>query len=165
MTQPTQALREPAHRVEARAKTLWRIPPLAIGIPVTLIALLVALAAPEARWPAALVTVAALLTTLFFAVVVPAWRYRFHRWEVTPDAIYTQAGWFTRESVIIPVARIQVVDTEAGPLEQLLRLATLTVTTASSAGMIKIVGLDAEGAKQIAADLTTATQAHPGDAT
>ncbi|MFT4199922.1 PH domain-containing protein [Gordonia sp. (in: high G+C Gram-positive bacteria)] len=167
MTHETRnlTLREPVNRVEARAKTLWRIPPLLVGVPVTIVAAVVALAVPDIRWQAAAVAVVAVLVTVFFAVVVPEWRYRFHRWEVAPEAIYTQSGWFTRTSVIIPVARIQVVDTEAGPLEQLLRLATLTVTTASSAGTIHIVGLDAEGARQIAADLTTATQAHAGDAT
>ncbi|GAB10039.1 hypothetical protein GOARA_050_01020 [Gordonia araii NBRC 100433] len=158
-------LREPANRVSDRAKTLWRIPPLIVGIPVTLVAAVVALASSEVRAGAAAIALLALVATVFFAVAVPEWRYRFHRWEVTPGAIYTQSGWFTRTSVIIPVARIQVVDTEAGPLEQLLGLAALTVTTASSAGTVHIAGLDADIAKQVAAHLTVATQAHPGDAT
>ncbi|WP_161928272.1 PH domain-containing protein [Gordonia crocea] len=159
------ALREPANQVEPRARTLWRIVPLVVGIPAFLIATIVALAVPQARAAAIAVAVAALVATLFFTVVVPEWRYRFHRWEVSPAAVYTQSGWFRRTAVIIPIARIQVVDTEAGPIEQLLRLATLTVTTASSAGTIRIVGLDAETARRIAADLTTTTQAYPGDAT
>ena len=57
---------------------------------------------------------------------------------MSADAVYTQSGWFNRHAVIIPIARIQVVDTEAGPLEQLLKLATVTVTTASSAGTVRI---------------------------
>ena len=52
--------------------------------------------------------------------------------EGPPTPSHTQSGWFNRHAVIIPIARIQVVDTEAGPLEQLLKLATVTVTTASS---------------------------------
>ncbi len=67
--------------------------------------------------------------------------------------------------MIIPIARIQVVDTEAGPLEQMLKLAKLTVTTASSAGTIHIEGLDAELARATASDLTIRTQAFTDDAT
>lgn len=162
---PHLSLREPTHQVDPRAKTLWRIVLPIVGVPVTIAALVVAVLVTPVRWPALAVTVVAIIATLFFVLVVPEWRYRFHRWEVGDDAVYTQSGWFTRSSVIIPIARIQVVDTEAGPLEQLLSLATLTVTTASSAGTIRIVGLDAEVAKQVAADLTIRTQAYTGDAT
>src|SRR4051812_50055877 len=28
-----------------------------------------------------------------YAVAMPQWRYRVHRWEATPRAIYTQSGW------------------------------------------------------------------------
>ena len=82
-----------------------------------------------------------------------------------PTPSIPSPGWFNRHAVIIPIARIQVVDTEAGPLEQLLKLATVTVTTASSAGTIRIAGLDAAAAAQVAADLTIATARHTGDAT
>lgn len=159
------SLREPAHHVSHRAKTLWLITPLLLGVPTVALAIVAALLSESARGAAAGVATIAFLATVFFSTVVPAWRFRFHRWEVTRESIYTQSGWFRRRSVIIPIARIQVVDTEAGPLEQLLRLATLTVTTASSAGTVRIVGLDADLARQVAADLTATTQAYSGDAT
>ncbi|GAB05879.1 PH domain-containing protein [Gordonia amarae] len=159
------SLREPVNRVDPRAKKLWRIVPLACGVPVVIGALIALPFAENYWWIPLLIVVAALLALVFYVAVVPAWRYRFHRWEVSDDAVYTQSGWFSRHAVIIPIARIQVVDTEAGPLEQLLKLATLTVTTASSAGTVRIVGLDAAVAKQTAADLTIATGGHTGDAT
>ena len=31
------------------------------------------------------------------AVVMPSVRYRIHRWEVTPTAVHTRAGWLTLE--------------------------------------------------------------------
>ena len=80
---------------------------------------------------------------------------------MSADAVYTQSGWFNRHAVIIPTPGIQVVDTEAGPLEQLLKLATVTVTTASSAGTIRIVGLDAAAAAQVAADLPSPLRGTP----
>ena len=68
------------------------------------------------------------------AIVMPQWRYSVHRWEVAPQAVYTRAGWLYQESRIAPISRIQTVDSERGPLEQLFGLANVTVTTASAAG-------------------------------
>ncbi|MEE3850905.1 PH domain-containing protein [Gordonia sp. LSe1-13] len=159
-------LREPAHQVDPRAVTMWRLTPLLAGLPILAASVVVAALIPSPqRWIALGAAILTVMLTAFYVLVVPAWRYRFHRWEISDDAVYTQAGWFVRSRVIIPIARIQVVDTAAGPIEQLLNLATLTVTTASSAGTIRIVGLDADVARRTAADLTERTQAHDDDAT
>ncbi|AZG48500.1 PH domain-containing protein [Gordonia insulae] len=162
---PPLLLREPVHQVDPRAVTMWRMSPLLAGIPILAAAVIVAALADPVRWPAIAVAIVTLVISTFFVTVVPGWRYRFHRWEISDDAVYTQSGWFVRSRVIIPIARIQVVDTAAGPIEQALNLATLTVTTASSAGTVRIVGLDAELARQAAADLTARTQAYTDDAT
>lgn len=100
-----------------------------------------------------------------YMIVMPLWRYRVHRWEVTEDAVYTRSGWLWQEWRIAPMSRIQTVDTARGPLEQAFRLSSLTVTTASAAGPIKIKGLDHEVAADLAAKLTEVTQAHRSDAT
>ncbi|MEU7693897.1 PH domain-containing protein [Microbispora hainanensis] len=97
--------------------------------------------------------------------IMPQWRYRVHRWEATSAAVFTQSGWFKQEWRIAPVSRIQTVDSERGPLEQLFRLANVTVTTASAAGPIKIGGLDRDTAQRLVAELTATAQATAGDAT
>jgi membrane protein YdbS with pleckstrin-like domain len=96
---------------------------------------------------------------------MPRWRYRVHRWEATDQAVYTQSGWLNQERRIAPVSRIQTVDTERGPFEQLFGLSNVTVTTASAAGPLKIHGLDRDTAERLVAELTTNTQAERGDAT
>ncbi|MEV4598888.1 PH domain-containing protein [Amycolatopsis sp. NPDC049253] len=98
-------------------------------------------------------------------LVMPQWRYRVHRWEVTAEAVYTQAGWLKQEWRIAPISRIQTVDIERGPLEQLFGLARITVTTASAAGPLRISGLDNDRAVALADELTRTTQAVRGDAT
>jgi hypothetical protein len=100
-----------------------------------------------------------------YATVMPRWRYAVHRWEVAPQAVYTRAGWIHQESRIAPISRIQTVDSERGPLEQVFGLANVTVTTASAAGPLKIHGLDRDTAERLVDDLTTAAQATRGDAT
>ena len=104
---------------------------------------------------------AAVLVLAFFVAVVPAWRYWIPSWEIGPPtpSIPSPAG-SSRHAVIVPIVRIRVVDIQRVRLEQLLKLATVTVTTASSAGTIRIAGLDAAAAAQVAADLTIATEAH-----
>jgi membrane protein YdbS with pleckstrin-like domain len=74
-------------------------------------------------------------------------------------------GWLVREWRIAPISRVQTVDTEHGPLQQLLKLASVTVTTASARGPVKISGLEAQAAAELARTLTETTQATPGDAT
>jgi membrane protein YdbS with pleckstrin-like domain len=100
-----------------------------------------------------------------YVVVMPRWRYRVHRWEATAEAIYTQRGWFNQERRIAPVSRVQTVDLHRGPIAQLFRLASVTVTTASAAGPLRIEGLDVAEARGLVEVLTAAAVADTGDAT
>jgi hypothetical protein len=141
----------------------WRLRALALLL-VVAVPQAVALAVTGASaWGTTLAATAALL--LAYGAFVPAVRFRIHRWEVTDEAVYTLSGWLVREWRIAPISRVQTVDTEHGPLQQLLRLATVTVTTASARGAVKIAGLDAAAAAELARSLTATTQAVPGDAT
>lgn len=97
--------------------------------------------------------------------VMPRWRYRVHRWETTPQAVYTQSGWFNQERRIAPISRIQTVDSHRGPFEQVFRLSNVTVTTASAAGPLRIHGLDRTVAQALVDELTSITAATEGDAT
>jgi membrane protein YdbS with pleckstrin-like domain len=111
---------------------------------------------------AAALTVVGVVT---FVVVAPVWRYRVHRWEVGAQAVYTRSGWLVQERRIAPISRVQTVDTHRGPLARLFGLADVTVTTASSAGAVRIVALDSEVADRIAAQLTDIAAIGDRDAT
>ena len=100
-----------------------------------------------------------------YVAVVPQWRYRVHRWEVTETAVYTQTGWWARERRIAPMSRIQTVDYVEGAIARLFGLASVTVTTASSAGALEISGLERLRARQLVDELTLKADAVSGDAT
>ena len=100
-----------------------------------------------------------------YVAVVPQWRYRVHRWEVTETAVYTQTGWWARERRIAPMSRIQTVDYVEGAIARLFGLASVTVTTASSAGALEISGLEQLRARQLVDELTLKADAVSGDAT
>ncbi|WP_137990088.1 PH domain-containing protein [Streptomyces vilmorinianum] len=158
-------LRPPRHTLDERAVTWWRTQwLLTTAPPVVVLAVLGALITPARFWlltAAGAVAAVGLACTAFF----PSWWFRVHRWEVTEDAVYVRTGAFWQEWRIAPMSRIQTVDTVRGPLEQAFGLATVTVTTASSKGAIRIEGLDHELAADLAEKLTRITQATPGDAT
>jgi membrane protein YdbS with pleckstrin-like domain len=100
-----------------------------------------------------------------FVVVVPLWRYRVHRWEIGPKAVYTRSGWLIQERRIAPISRVQTVDTYRGPVDRLFGLANVTVTTASSAGAVRIVALDSDVADRVVAKLTDIAAIGAEDAT
>ncbi|MFI0985398.1 PH domain-containing protein [Streptomyces exfoliatus] len=158
-------LRPPRNAVDERAVTWWRSRLLATtAVPVVVLAVLGALIGPARSW--LLIAAGAVAAVgLGCAAFLPSWWFRVHRWEVTGDAVYVRTGAFWQEWRIAPMSRIQTVDTSRGPLEQLFRLATVTVTTASSKGAIRMAGLDHELAAGLAERLTVITQATPGDAT
>lgn len=158
-------LRPPRHRAARRAVTYWAAR-AAAGWAVPVVGLAVSLVITQ---DSAGLRIAALAATVVLAAVhctvMPRWRYRVHRWEATEDAVYTQSGWFNQERRIAPVSRIQTVDTDRGPMEQVFGLAKVTITTASAAGPLTISGLDRETAERLVDSLTTTTGASRGDAT
>ncbi|MGH3899558.1 MAG: PH domain-containing protein [Pseudonocardiaceae bacterium] len=158
-------LRPPRHLVSRRAITWWTTQ-AALEVVAVLIPLVIGLVVwTDARsWLVGAIA-AVVVIGLGYVLVMPRWRFRVHRWETTDDAVYISAGWISQEWRVAPMSRIQTVDTERGPLQQLFGLATVTVTTASAAGALRLAGLDHALAENLVEQLTATTQATPGDAT
>lgn len=118
-------------------------------------------------FPALLVAVFGVSVTFLaaHALIMPRWRYRVHRWEVTDEALYTRSGWFSVHWRIAPISRIQTIDSHRSFGERLFGLANVTATTASAAGPVRIHGLDRALADQLLDQLAVATGQLPGDAT
>ncbi|MEV6431238.1 PH domain-containing protein [Nocardia sp. NPDC051463] len=165
MSQPRTIMADPAWRPSPKAKLLWTLQAVMAWI-IPVVAMVIWLLVDSGHRAAQLVVfaVAAVLALLSIGVV-PQWRYAVHRWEVTDEAVYTRVGWLTQESRVAPISRVQTVDTERGPLERLLGLATVTVTTASSAGAVQISALDLPVAEQTVTRLAEIAALHRGDAT
>src|SRR5690349_20678326 len=161
----TVTLADPAFPPSRRAPMLWALS-AALGWAVPVIAQLVWWVITP--WPLWLHEAVAVLTAVLMVVhigVVPLWRYRVHRWEISPQAVFTRTGWFVQERRIAPISRVQTVDTYRGPLDRLFGLANVTVTTASSAGAVRIVALDAAVADRVVAQLTDIAAIGAEDAT
>jgi uncharacterized protein len=156
---------EPAHPPSRRAPLVWA---LGAAIPWFILAAgqLVWFAIDSRLlWVHVLAGAVTVLGIVMFVGVVPVWRYRVHRWDVDATAVYTRTGWLVQERRIAPISRVQTVDTERGPLDQLFGLANVTVTTASSAGAVRIVALDSDVADRVVAQLTDIAAIGAEDAT
>lgn len=116
-------------------------------------------------WLHILIAVVTVLGAIVSTAVVPVWRYRVHRWELGPQAVYTRTGWLIQERRIAPISRVQTVDTYRGPVDRMFGLANVTVTTASSAGAVRIVALDLDVADHLVAQLTDIAAIGDKDAT
>jgi membrane protein YdbS with pleckstrin-like domain len=161
---PELSLREPSQRVHPRARLMWAT---SAGIEGAILVAALAVVGPVTDWlpvPVWVVVLVGLLAAAY-VVVMPLWRYRVHRWEVTATAVYTQTGWWVRERRIAPMSRIQTVDHAEGALARLFGLATVTVTTASAAGALEIVGLGRDRALALVEQLALQADTVPGDAT
>lgn len=158
-------LADPAHPPSRKAPLVWALGAAAqwsIAIVAQVLWFLFDGRLPWLHILAALGTVVGVTVSV---VVAPLWRYRVHRWEVDPTAVYTRSGWLVQERRIAPISRVQTVDTYRGPLDRLFGLANVTVTTASSAGAVRIVALDLDVADRVVAQLTDIAALGQEDAT
>jgi uncharacterized protein len=156
---------DPAHPPSRKAPLVWAI---GAAIPWLMLAAgqVVWFAIdPRLGWVHALAAAVTVVGIVVFVGVVPVWRYRVHRWDLDPKAVYTRTGWLVQERRIAPISRVQTVDTERGPLDRLFGLANVTVTTASSAGAVRIVALDSDVADRVVAQLTDIAAIGTEDAT
>jgi membrane protein YdbS with pleckstrin-like domain len=131
---------EPAERLDPRAKTLWRITGALGTLPLLA-------AGASASWASLRVVeiplllgilpfLAALGLFVALAVVIPDLRWRRWRYEIREDEVDLQRGivWVSR--TLVPLARIQHVDTRRGPLQRRFGLATVVFYTAAGANQI-----------------------------
>ncbi|ABM11592.1 MULTISPECIES: PH domain-containing protein [Mycolicibacterium] len=158
-------LAEPAYPPSRKAPLVW-----AIGAAIPWMFAVAAQAVwfmvdGRVPWLHMLVAAGTVVGAVVSVVVAPLWRYRVHRWDLDATAVYTRSGWLVQERRIAPISRVQTVDTYRGPLDRLFGLANVTVTTASSAGAVRIVALDVDVADRVVARLTDIAALGAEDAT
>jgi membrane protein YdbS with pleckstrin-like domain len=140
-------LREPDQALDPRMRTVWAIEgALATGVLAVLVAgavaILVAVDRGTAAWIAGAAGAALLVAAgVVLILVSPGLDHRHYRYEVTELGLYVARGWFWRRWQVVPHARVQTVDTRAGPLLRAFGLVAVQVTTAAPGGGTGIPGL------------------------
>jgi uncharacterized protein len=124
---------DPEQRLAGRALAAWMVSGAGYG--------LVAVVAVSSFVGSASAILAAVVFAVVMAVVVPLFRYRTWRYAVREEEIDLRHGVWVVRRTIVPMARVQHVDTAVTPFGQLFGISTLTIHTA--AGKHQIPGLDA----------------------
>lgn len=137
----------PTHRLDPKVKTAWRVQN-ALGWTIPLVAALLFLGG--ATWTGIPVWIPAMTLAVVFGLfvlgvtVIPEVRYRRWRWEVRDEEIRLQTGLIVRELTVIPMVRVQHVDTSQGPIMRALDLSDVHIWTAAGKHAIPaLAGADA----------------------
>jgi uncharacterized protein len=127
----------PARQLAPQARWVWRIH-WALGCLAALLAGGFARDAAPDGWGVLLwaLPLAALVAGM---PLVPELRWRRWRWEVREHEVDLQRGLLVVRRTLIPMARVQHVETERGLLEQWLRLATVEIHTAAGSHTIPLL--------------------------
>ena len=147
----------PREHLDPRARTLWRISGLLGAIPTALIAAATAYGLVRLDLvPAPVAAAVALLVVAAAAVGVwpyPDLLWRHWRYEIGEAEVDLQHGWWTTTRTLIPITRIQHVDTRRGPLQRRFGLASVVLYTAAGASEIPALAdhVAAEARDRIAA--------------
>nr|WP_155113718.1 PH domain-containing protein [Metabacillus mangrovi] len=133
-----------------KAKTVWQITGMiTAGVFALLDAALWLLVFWQSwpMWLAAGGAAAAILIAVFYGWLIPLYRQRFWRYEVHEQEIDLQYGWVTVKRTIIPMVRVQHVDTKQGPLLRKYKLSSVEISTAATKH--EIPALDMEEADRL----------------
>lgn len=127
---------EPHNRIDPRAISLWRIHAviqlgfLSVGALVGYTSLFFGADLPV--WSAAAFAAPLALYGALSVVVFPRVRWQVWRYALNEHELDLQHGLVVVHRTLIPLVRVQHVDTVQGPLAKLFHLSAVTVSTAAS---------------------------------
>ncbi|GIN73612.1 UPF0699 transmembrane protein YdbS [Bacillus sp. J14TS2] len=137
-------MEQPAKQISARGLKVWRITGAIYSIIILLVVIGGAIAFYFLKWPLWIVYVAAglfVVLTILNVFTIPTIRWRRWRYEVREQEIELQHGIFIITRTLVPMVRVQHVDTTQGPLLRKYRLATIQISTAATQHEIPAVDL------------------------
>ena len=96
------------------------------------------------------------LLALIYSLLMPKCKYEKFRYDIDEEKISLKFGVFEEKNVIIPMRRVQYVDTEQGIIIKKYNLINLTVHTAG--GAYQIPFLEKEVGDKLQLDITKIVQ-------
>src|SRR5699024_4057798 len=83
-------------------------------------------------WYVTIALILVVVLLILFVVVIPKIRYRRWRYEIFDKEIYIQHGLIIVTRTIVPMTRVQHVDTTQGPILKRFNLAGVQISTAAT---------------------------------
>lgn len=126
---------EPEGRLDPRAKSLWRLTGTLQAAPIltggAFGTYVLAARAEAPIYLSVLPVVGALALAVLLVFVLPPLLWRRWRYEIRPLEVDLQRGLVRITRTLVPMARVQHVDTRRGPLQRRLGLSTVVFYTAA----------------------------------
>ncbi|MFT0803012.1 PH domain-containing protein [Bacillus swezeyi] len=141
---------EPKNQISRDGVKVWRISAIITSFVLFLIAAGLVALGVIFNWPLWIGILAAavwLVISIFIILIIPNLRHKIWRYEVHEHEIDIQHGIFIVTRVIVPMVRVQHVDTSQGPLLRKYNLASVQISTAATTHSIP--ALDLEEADQL----------------
>ncbi len=143
-------MHEPQKRIAEKALTVWRISAL-IKVAASWIiaaAVIFFLHRFDVRlWVIVLLIMIELIYTYFSVILFPSLKWQRWRYDVREEEIELQEGIFIVKRTLIPMIRVQHVDTVQGPILRQYHLASVIVNTAATSH--EIPALEEEEAEEL----------------
>ncbi|MCR8850702.1 PH domain-containing protein [Rossellomorea sp. SC111] len=141
---------EPQKRISPLALKVWKI----YGVLESLIVAALAVGAivltfifDWSQWVTAISVVVLILFTYVFVFLLPTIKWKRWRYEVREQEIELQRGILIVKRTLVPMVRVQHVDTVQGPILKRYGLSSITISTAAT--VHEIPALDMEEADDL----------------
>ncbi|HEY9570140.1 MAG TPA: PH domain-containing protein [Metalysinibacillus sp.] len=136
---------KPKHKISRKGLTVWRLYGVIQTVILAIVAGVVDYLALRFEWPIwshfigwGLVVLSLVLSTILF----PKVRWERWRYEVREHEIEVQHGLFIVKRTIIPMVRVQHVDTTQGPILKKYDLGNISISTAATTHIIPALNMD-----------------------
>lgn len=136
---------EPREKIDPKALTVWQIVggiSSAIVIAVVIGLFVIALNTDFPFWITASGGCLALVLLYVDIEIIPKLRYKRWRYEVSEQEIDIQHGIWIVKRTLVPMVRVQHVDTKQGPILRKYQLATVTISTAATTHEIPALSVE-----------------------
>ncbi|ENH96636.1 hypothetical protein J416_09674 [Gracilibacillus halophilus YIM-C55.5] len=126
----------PTERIAADAVKAWKVTAHLVTV-IPLLLTVASLILPSFvdffnYWIGAGLAVFTIVLWVFSAIILPNLRWKRWRYEVFDQEIYIQHGILIVTRTLVPMIRVQHVDTQQGPILKKYGLATLEISTAAT---------------------------------
>ena len=136
---------EPQKRISPKALKVWRIYGVLESLVVALLAAGAIVLTYLFDWPGWVTVIAVAVFILFtyvFVYLLPMIKWKRWRYEVREQEIELQRGIFIVKRTLVPMVRVQHVDTVQGPILKKYGLSTITISSAATVHEIPALNME-----------------------
>ncbi|HBJ00645.1 PH domain-containing protein [Lysinibacillus sp. FSL R7-0073] len=136
---------QPVHQISRKGLTVWRLYGVIQTVVLLIAAVIVSCGTYYFEWPTFIYYIAGaivVLSAVLSVFIFPKIRWERWRYEVREHEIEVQHGLFVVKRTLIPMVRVQHVDTTQGPILKKYDLGNISISTAATVHTIPALIMD-----------------------